>query len=243
MNISGAMFRNNTSLAMPFSNQNKDTSESRKTTIQAAELQANQMKNKEDHRLKYFNNQMDKLKESLQKVRENEKLSREEKQRQIEGIQKQMQDMQQQLAEYQRTMQEKEIKEQQEKKEKEEAKHLTAEEHEKKAHAAQQQMLAGIAVAASNVQEAHVPYSKVKEYTNQAKLTMGSKFGGNASAAQTAALFEEASKYGRMMMKELTEANEGIKSTHKAIEAYEKHKKRAEDKKEIQEQQEVQNEI
>lgn len=209
---------------LPFSNQNsKAKVQGDQLTISAAEMKAKQTSNKQDQ-TKSLYEKIEQIQESMQKVQENEKLSREAKTKQLEQMRKEIQEIQQQIAKVQQQEQEEKLKAQQEKQAKEDEKRLTPEEREKKINEAQQKMLVGIAVAAHKVEEAALAYYKVKAYTTQAKLGMGTKYGGNLSTAEVTGLLDKAAQYGKEMMQSLSEANQEALSVGKAVEAYQRHK-------------------
>ncbi|MHC1748628.1 MAG: hypothetical protein AB9856_09635 [Cellulosilyticaceae bacterium] len=214
--------------SVPFFNQNKaDKVQTDALTINAAEVKARQNHNKQDQ-TKYFYEQIEKIKESIQKVQADENLPGKIKADQLKQMRKEMLELQQQLAKVQEQEKTEKLKVEQEKRAKEDEKKLTPEEREKKVHEAQQKMLSGIAVAVNKVEKAVPAYNKVKEYTTKAKLGMGSKYGGNLSAAEVGVLFSKAAQYGKEMMQSLNEAKLTTNSVGKALEAYQSHKKKDE---------------
>lgn len=233
MNIQIQGIHTGNNYQLPFASQNKKSEDNQQDTltIKASQMKANQAQNKQD-RTKSLYEQIEKIQESMQKVRENEKISSEIKTKQLEQMRKELQEIQQQIAKIQQLEQETQIKEQQEKKAAADEKKLTPEERENKVSEAQQKMLAGIAVAANHIEEARPAYAKVKQYTTEAKLGMGVKFGGNLSAVEVEGLFSKAAQYGKEMMESLSKADQSAILAGKAVEAYQKHRKLSEQEKE-----------
>lgn len=206
-------------------NNRQEESNEDKTTVHTGKLLSQQETNQKSQTEKLYE-QIERTKETIKSVKENEKLSSKIKQEKVEQLEKDMQELQKQLIEVQHQEQEEKLKEEQEKKEKEKMKELTPEEREKKVYEAQGKMIAGIAVAADKLQEAMPAYHKVKEYTTQAKLGMGPKYGGNLSISEVQGLSMKAASYGKNMMKSLNEAEEAMNSIGKEVEVYTQYNKK-----------------
>ncbi len=196
-----------------------------KNAVHAGKLLSQQEYNQKSQTERLYE-QIERTKETIKGIKENEKMSSKIKQEKVEQLEKDIQELQKQLIEAQHQEQEEKLKEEQEKKENEKMNQLTPEDREKKVHEAQGKMIAGIAIAADKIQEAIPAYHKVKEYTTQAKLGMGPKYGGNLSVSEVQGLSMKASQYGNNMMKSLNEAEEAMNKVGKEVEVYTKYNKK-----------------